>query len=171
MDADADRRWVLLAYRLPREPSTPRIAVWRKLDQLGVVRLGDGLVGVPADARTSEQVDWIAEEIRQAGGTASAWLATPTDRAQEQALVEDARAARTAEYRTVIAAAEMVATGTDTERGRALRRLRTQLRRINRRDFFAAPLRDEARAAVDSLAGDGQDNTETAKSASAGGTP
>ena len=25
------QRWVLLAYRLPREPSTPRIALWRKL--------------------------------------------------------------------------------------------------------------------------------------------
>src|SRR4051794_9204915 len=26
--------WVLLAYRLPREPSTPRIALWRKLRAL-----------------------------------------------------------------------------------------------------------------------------------------
>jgi hypothetical protein len=28
-------RWVLLSYRLPREPSTPRIGVWRKLERLG----------------------------------------------------------------------------------------------------------------------------------------
>ena len=28
--------WVLLAYRLPRVPSTPRSAVWRKLKRLGV---------------------------------------------------------------------------------------------------------------------------------------
>ena len=27
--------WVLLAYRLPREPSTPRSALWRKLHLLG----------------------------------------------------------------------------------------------------------------------------------------
>jgi len=26
------RRWVLLAYRMPREPSTPRIALWRRLE-------------------------------------------------------------------------------------------------------------------------------------------
>src|ERR687888_50422 len=38
-------RWVLLAYRLPREPSTPRSALWRKLR-----RLGAGLVA--ADYRT-----------------------------------------------------------------------------------------------------------------------
>ena len=34
--------WVLLAYRLPRVPSTPRSAVWRKLKRLGVAQLGDG---------------------------------------------------------------------------------------------------------------------------------
>ncbi len=32
--------WLLLAYRMPREPSTPRIAVWRKLARLGVAKLG-----------------------------------------------------------------------------------------------------------------------------------
>jgi hypothetical protein len=32
-------RWVMLAYRLPREPSTPRITVWRKLKRLGVAQL------------------------------------------------------------------------------------------------------------------------------------
>src|SRR5437773_2753029 len=59
-------RWVLLAYRLPREPSNPRVGVWRKLERLGVARLGDGLVALPADARTREQLDWLAEEIAEA---------------------------------------------------------------------------------------------------------
>ena len=27
--------WVLLAYRLPREPSNPRVAVWRGTDSMG----------------------------------------------------------------------------------------------------------------------------------------
>ena len=43
-------QWVLLCYRLPREPSTPRIAVWRKLKRLGVAQLGDGLVALPSTA-------------------------------------------------------------------------------------------------------------------------
>ena len=70
-------QWVLLSYRLPREPSTPRITVWRKLERLGVARLGDGLVGLPADSRTREHLDWLADEIGEAGGTATVWLATP----------------------------------------------------------------------------------------------
>jgi hypothetical protein len=33
--------WLLLCYRMPREPSTPRITVWRKLSRLGVLKLGE----------------------------------------------------------------------------------------------------------------------------------
>ena len=66
--------WVLLAYRLPREPSTPRIAVWRKLRRLGVAQVLDGLVALPADARTQEQLEWVADEIVDAGGEATLWV-------------------------------------------------------------------------------------------------
>jgi hypothetical protein len=164
---DTGRRWALLAYRMPREPSTPRIAVWRKLEQLGVTRLGDGLVAVPADARTREQIDWIAEEIRQADGTASVWLATAADPVQERALIDAGRAARAEEYQAVLAGARAAAPAAGPERNRALRRLRGQLRRINRRDFFAAPHRDEARAAVEALVSD--EPTTAPPSIAAGG--
>src|SRR5260370_4143547 len=63
--------WLLLAYRMPREPSTPRIAVWRKLTSLGVAKLGDGLVALPADARSQERLEWIADEVAEAGGGAT----------------------------------------------------------------------------------------------------
>lgn len=145
-------RWVLLAYRLPREPSTPRIAVWRKLERLGVARLGDGLVGLPADARTREQVDWLAQEIVEAGGTATVWLATPGSIGQERAVAEAMRAARAAEYVAVAAQAEAASALGRGERIRAARRLRAELHRIGRRDFFPPAQREPARAAVDALA-------------------
>ena len=145
-------RWVLLAYRLPREPSNPRVAVWRKLERLGVARLGDGLVALPADARTREQLDWLAEEITEAGGTATVWLAIPASAAQERAIAEGMRAARAAEYQAVTEQARDAANGGVAERTRALRRLRGELRRIARRDFFPPAERDAAHAAVDALA-------------------
>ena len=55
--------WVLLAYRVPREPSTPRITVWRKLKRLGVAQVVDGLVALPLDARTKEHLEWLGDEI------------------------------------------------------------------------------------------------------------
>src|SRR5262245_53460833 len=96
-----DQRWVLLSYRLPREPSTPRIAVWRKLERLGVARLGDGLVGLPADSRTIEHFEWIAEEITDSGGTAMIWLATAGSQLQEREIVARLQAARAQEYQQV----------------------------------------------------------------------
>jgi hypothetical protein len=145
-------RWVLLSYRLPREPSTPRIGVWRKLERLGAARLGDGLVALPADARTREQLDWLAEEIVAAGGVATVWLATPGSAAQERAIAETLRAARAAEYRTVREQARAAAGAGDAERVRAARLLRGELRRIARRDFFSPPEREAATAAVEDLA-------------------
>lgn len=146
--------WVLLMYRLPREPSTPRSAVWRRLRSLGVAQLADGLVALPADARTCEQLEWVADEVRAANGTASTWLAHPTALGQQRALVAAMAEARAAEYRGVREQAEQLATGgpSDAERARVVRRLRGELRRIRRRDFFPPAERDAAVAAVEQLA-------------------
>lgn len=144
--------WVLLSYRLPREPSTPRIAVWRRLKRLGVAQISDGLVALPADARTREQLEWIADEVGEAGGHAGVWLAQPTTAAQERELAAAMAAARAREYRAVIDAAADAATLADADRLRAVRRLRGELRRVARRDYFPPPERDPARAAVQALA-------------------
>ena len=77
--------WALLSYRMPRAPSTPRIAVWRRPKTLGVGHLGDRLVALALDARTGEHLEWIADEVRQAGGEATLRLATPTAAAQDRA--------------------------------------------------------------------------------------
>src|SRR5947209_15931761 len=98
--------WVLLAYRLPREPSTPRITVWRKLRRLGVVQLVDGLVALPADARTKEQLEWVAEEVLDAGGEATVWTGRPGSGADERRLASKMAAAIADEYKAVVAAAE-----------------------------------------------------------------
>src|SRR5919198_1871311 len=77
-------RWVLLAYRLPREPSTPRSALWRKLRRLGAAQLLDGLAALPLDARTREQLEWVADEVIEAGGEASIRGGGPGPVAQER---------------------------------------------------------------------------------------
>src|SRR5687767_13255972 len=101
--------WVLLAYRMPREPSTPRIAVWRKLRKLGAVQLVDGLVALPADPATVEAFDWLADEVIEAGGEAWTWRATPGSKQQHSALRERASAAVVDEYRALVADARQAA--------------------------------------------------------------
>lgn len=149
----APGEWVLLTYRMPRDPSTPRSSVWRKLRRLGAAQLGDGLVALPADARTREALEWIADEVREAAGTAGVWLARPATLAQERELASAMATARVAEYQALRADAEAAISLADADKTRAVRRLRADLRRIRRRDFFPPPERDAAVAAVDQLVG------------------
>jgi hypothetical protein len=142
---------VLLSYRIPREPSTPRITIWRKLKRLGVAQISDGLVALPADARTREHLGWIADEILDAGGTASIWIAHPGTATTERDLATAMTAARAAEYAKVAAEATAAADRDGTARLSVARRLRAELRRIQRRDYFPPAERDQATAAVDAL--------------------
>jgi hypothetical protein len=133
--------WVMLAYRLPREPSTPRIALWRRLKRLGVVQLLDGLVALPADAKTREQLEW-----------ATLWIGRPGTAAEERSLAVRMSETVAADYRAVIHAAEAARTSTDAAaRRRTLQRLRRTLHAIAGRDYFPPPERDQAQRSVDEL--------------------
>jgi hypothetical protein len=62
--------------------------------------------------------------------------------------------ARAEEYRKVTDQANAARTLPDADRERTIRRLRDELRRIHRRDYFPPTERDHAHAAVESLATD-----------------
>ena len=145
-------RWVLLAYRLPREPSTPRIAVWRKVRRLGVGQLLDGLVALPLDARNREQLEWVADAVVESGGQATIWLGRPGSRLEERAIIGEMASAIAAEYRAVIDDVIAAHGAEPAARRRTLGRLRRELHRIRQRDYFPPPEGDQARRAVESLA-------------------
>jgi uncharacterized protein YdbL (DUF1318 family) len=147
-----DGRWVLLAYRLPREPSTPRIALWRRLRQLGAVQLLDGLAALPLDSQTREQMEWLAGQVVEADGEARIWLGEPATAAEGRALVAALNEARATEYQSIVAAVRAARAEDAAARQRALRRLRREMRRIRQRDYLAAPERAEAETALEELA-------------------
>ncbi len=101
-------RWVLLIYRIPREPSRHRVAVWRKLRDLGALYLQDGVAALPEDAVTREQMEWLQLRVWEAGGEATLWEARPGTLAEEGELVGAFRAAREEAYGKLIAGAERV---------------------------------------------------------------
>jgi ChrB-like protein len=144
--------WVLLAYRLPRVPSTPRSAVWRRLKRLGVAWLGDGLVALPAGPRTREQLEWVAEDVTDHGGEATVWLGRPLDSTAVSAVAGRMTAVVAAEYEAVTAQAAALGKADAVVRRRAVTRLRRELHRIAARDFFTCPQREAARRAVEQLA-------------------
>jgi hypothetical protein len=111
-----------------------------------VAQIGDGLVGLPYDAATKESLEWVANAIEEANGHATIWIATPTARQFGRDLATDLIEQRAAEYRQLIErASELETTEPST---RAIRTLRAELRRIERRDYFPPSDRSAAREIV-----------------------
>jgi len=143
---------VLLAYRFPRAPSTPRIALWRKLRRLGASQVLDGLAALPLDARNREQLEWLADEVVEAGGDATIWVGELASAAQERELASRMADAVAADYEAVIGDAAAARERPAGQRRRTLGRLRRELRRIRARDYFPPPERELALRAVEELA-------------------
>lgn len=143
---------MMLAYRLPRTPSTPRIALWRKLRRLGVVQIVDGVVALPASADMREQLEWLAEDVVEAGGEATIWLSKPATAAQHRALAQAMTERIDVEYREITHQAMAATVAAPVERRRILARLRRELRRVGAREYFPTAEARIARSAVEALA-------------------
>ena len=144
-------RWVLLVYRIPREPSRHRVAVWRKLRDLGALYLQDGVAALPEDAVTREQMEWLQLRVREAGGEATLWEGRPGTVAEETELVKAFRSSREQAYRNIIAGAERLrrkAQMGGAALSEQLRKIEREFRAERRKDYFRSPLRDEAAAAL-----------------------
>ena len=150
--------WVALSYRLPREPSRLRLAVWRRLKRLGATVLHDAVWLLPADAKTREAFEWLAEEIEEQGGTAFIWEATSFGSAQDHTIAAQFRTEADERYGAIAESADALRRLARRRRsaGRArldqarrqLAGLERALRLESRRDHFRAPGRRGAEEAL-----------------------
>jgi len=138
------REWLLLLYSIPREPTAPRVAVWRKLKRLGALLLADAAWVLPAREATAEQLRWLAAEIAEAGGEALVWEARLA-LGQEEALVEQFAAQVEGPYREILA--ELDRAGAD------LGALSRRYQQVVAQDYFGSELGQQVRAALASARG------------------
>ncbi len=87
------REWMLLIYKIPPQPTRLRAQIWRALQRCGALYLQDSVSIVPATTELAENMQWIADEIRELGGTAYLFRASTT--APEQDARIEARFAET----------------------------------------------------------------------------
>src|SRR5512137_826808 len=72
------QEWVILVYKIPSQPTRLRAQTWRHLQRIGALYLQDSVSIVPATSELAENMQWIADEIRELGGEASLFRATAT---------------------------------------------------------------------------------------------
>jgi hypothetical protein len=135
------QQWLLLSYTLPREPSAPRVALWRKLKKLGAILLHDALWVLPATPALEEQVRWLATEIAEADGSAEFWHGQLDLVAHDGALVDQFVAQAEAGYQELLHLVDDLHTS------------RTELARRYRQifaiDYFHAPSGERVRARLE----------------------
>jgi hypothetical protein len=137
--------WLLLVYRIPREPTAGRVYVWRKLKQLGAVALQDAVWVLPRTPRTQELLQWLATEISELKGDAVLWQADQLYATDEDSLRRQFVEPVEVEYREILAALK--------KKGRDLETLSRRFQDAQGRDYFNSPLGNQAREKLVSSGG------------------
>ena len=106
MEQPQETAWVLLVYKIPREPTSSRAAVWRKLKRLGALLLHDAVWVLPATPWTREQLQWLAVEIGELGGEAYLWESHLLLNGQADALMQQFQTRVDAAYQEILDEAE-----------------------------------------------------------------
>ncbi|HEY2826168.1 MAG TPA: Chromate resistance protein ChrB [Pirellulales bacterium] len=82
-------KWLLLVYKIPREPSLHRVSIWRKLKQLGAILLHDAVWVLPETPQTREHFQWLAAEIVEFGGEATVFVSELDGQRQQTVLAKE----------------------------------------------------------------------------------
>jgi len=143
--------WRVITYKLPKEPSRHRVAVWRELRRLGAVSLQQGTWAVPAGEGFDEGFAQVVQTIDAAGGQPVTLVVADDDHsvAQLERLFTEERESEWTEFlsdcnKYEAELADEVRKGKFTlaeldEEEESLDRLRRWYRAIRARDLFAAP--------------------------------
>jgi len=165
--AGVPQRWLLITVSLTASHASLRVHVWRKLRSLGAVYLQSSVCLLPERTEVMREVRRLLDRVRTEGGTGRFLCVELSEAGDVDWLRGEFNDARDGEYGEVIERLPALLAELDSERakGRAtyaeveeseadLERFRTWMRKIEQRDYFAAPLGEQARAAVGAAAHD-----------------
>jgi hypothetical protein len=135
-------KWLLLIHQIPPKPGYLRVKVWRRLQRLGSVAIKNSVWALPRSEAAHEDLQWTMREIVAGGGDASLVEARFVEGLTDEAVESLFRAARDADYAAILD--ELRHTKDEAD----LARLERRLADVVAIDFFAAPGRSAAEAAL-----------------------
>src|ERR1700740_2132055 len=155
----AGHGWLLLTYKVPPEPASKRIAVWRRLKSMGAVYLQNGVCLLPRTDDHARRMKILENEIAEMAGDAVILETVAFDRAQEDKVVARFKADRDDAYREFIdkcddfetdiakeTAAQHFTYNELEENDVELKKLQDWLEKIKRLDFYGGGLATDAGA-------------------------
>lgn len=144
----AKTKWVLLVYKVPTQPTSKRVYVWRKLKRLGAISLQDSIFILPYSEKNLEHLQWLAAEIVEMDGEATVWESYAFGQKQEEKMIQAFKTSVNQQYQAMLPALHQVMAISDlAAREKALKTLVPQYLSIKHYDFF----KDELALTIDSL--------------------
>jgi hypothetical protein len=148
---------LLLTYKVPPEPASKRIALWRRLKGLGAVYLQNGVCLLPKTDDHVRRLKMLENDVAEMGGEAVILETAALDAAQEEKVVARFKADRDEAYRELIdkcddfeseiakeTAAEHFTYAELEENDVDLKKLQGWLAKIGKLDFYGGGLAVEA---------------------------
>jgi hypothetical protein len=136
--------WYLLIHQLPPEPLYLRAKIRQRIARVGAVALKNAVYVLPRREECLEDFQWIVEEAVAGGGEAYLCEAEFLGGKTEQALIDQFRAERDADYAALSEEIRQWERESDGELPARAARSRKRFEEIRRIDFFDAPRRREA---------------------------
>jgi vacuolar-type H+-ATPase subunit I/STV1 len=152
-----DQSWLMLTYKVPADPATKRVALWRKIRGLGAIYLQNGVCLLPKSDDHARRLKMLENDIAEMGGESVLLETTALDPGQNEKVIARFRAERDEHYQEFMGRcdefekeiakeiriqkftyAELEEEDTD------LRKLQDWLEKIKKLDFYGAQLADQA---------------------------
>lgn len=155
--------WIVFVYRVPAEPSSTRVAVWRDLKRIGALYLQQCVCVVPDRPDLRAALTAVRDKVRRLGGSVNLFDVPLMDVEDAAALVAGFRDLAAQQYAEIVEECETkfvkeiefehfrqnytFAEAEEIEQD--LEKIRRWYERVRARDWFEAPGRAEVDAWID----------------------
>ncbi|MDQ7096361.1 chromate resistance protein ChrB [Desulfosporosinus sp. PR] len=149
--------WLLLSYKVPPEPSSKRVSIWRKIKGCGAIYIQNGVCMLPKNDEHQRQFKIIQNEIVNIGGETLLLETVGLDKKEEENIISRFNEERNDQYQEFLDKCtdykSEIKKETENkhftyaelqENDEDLKKQKGWLEKIRKLDFFGAPLLAEA---------------------------
>ncbi|MDN5345267.1 MAG: hypothetical protein PWQ18_1381 [Clostridia bacterium] len=151
------QKWHLFIYKVPGEPSSKRIYLWRELNRLGALYLQQAVCLLPAQPGLLEKLEQLQARVKEFVGNSYLFRDLELDSQQETRVIKEFRELRNTEYQEMIKEIHKYLAELDKEirihnfspaeveeEEAELEKIERWYQRARQRDWYHAPLGEEA---------------------------
>lgn len=165
LDSESTQGWLILVYKMPSNPSTLRIGIWKRMKELGALLLQQSVYVLPHRPRLKESVDEVKDRILKLGGQCRLLQTGPFDEDQQRQIVKEFRLLVDQDYEQIVddcqlvmhevqrkASAEKLTLAEFAQAESQLGKLKDRFDAAADRDFFVSPRQTEIRGLMKTVA-------------------